>query len=425
MRKFTVRRNELKDLVFTGSDREFEKQSIKMIFRALTEPLMDNSVSEGLVLLRLFDTVSINSVIKRLEFSNMKVYSFCDDIATDSILNIEKNDIWEKTEFVMILAPRYCAVLIWDLKTEDNTVSQICLHVNTREITDIANIIFSNANVDLNSYLSNYAPDRRSQATMNLALEKLASRLDEQNKEMILTGISNPQFAQIEDLLAKYRKIYDKSKMNAHEIKNNVSVINLYSGILERRLDETENLSENTKEQMENALRCIKEAAFTISSHISDITAVGETVLEEKQLVEVIDNVVRLSMPKAKSKNISLESYIDEKFRVHADEMKLQSILLNLVFNAIEATNENGRITIRAHEVSPSNNVVISVKDTGCGIAPENIPKIFEENFTTKIDGNGMGLYICKKLAKDQFGDCTLVKTGDDGTEFALTMPTV
>ena len=146
--------------------------------------------------------------------------------------------------------------------------------------------------------------------------------------------------------------------------------------------------------------------------------------MSEKQLSTVVNNVIQLAMPKAKSKNISLESYVNEEFRVHIDETKMQSVILNLIYNGIDAIEENGRITLKIGE-KQGNKISLLVQDSGAGIPENVVPKIFDEGFTTKIDGNGQGLAICKKLMEQQYGDLKLVKTGNDGTEFELLIPTI
>ena len=97
---------------------------------------------------------------------------------------------------------------------------------------------------------------------------------------------------------------------------------------------------------------------------------------------------------------------------------------MNLIYNGIDAIEENGRITLKIGE-KQGNKVRLLVQDSGSGIPENVVPKIFDEGFTTKINGNGQGLAICKKLMEQQYGDLKLVKTGNDGTEFELLIPTI
>ena len=93
MVKYVGNKNVLRDLVITGSDKEYGKQTVKGILRSLMEPLLEQNSTEGLVLMKLSDTDGISSVIKRLEFSDVKMYCYCDNLANDKIINIINRQI--------------------------------------------------------------------------------------------------------------------------------------------------------------------------------------------------------------------------------------------------------------------------------------------------------------------------------------------
>ncbi len=423
MAKFLNNKNVLKNLVITGSEKEYGKQTIQGIFRSLTEPLLEQQSPEGLVLLKLSNTEGINSVIKRLEFSDVKMYSYCDNLINEKVINIEKNSIWGDTEFILILAPRYSAVLIWDWSILNNGMSQVCLILNSREITDIANLIFENSTIALNEYLTTYAPDRREQKTMNTAINKIVNCLDNVNQEMVFSQAEKENLSKTEDLLKEYEQISNKAKMTAHEIKNHISVIDLYSKILEKRI-ENNKLDAETENSVRNAISSINKSAKIISSFISELRSYATPLFCEKQLSKVVEEVINLAKPKAKEKGIIVENYVEEQYRVHIDEIKMQSVLLNLIYNGIDAIDKNGRITLKTAG-KKNNQVILHVKDSGNGISKEIVSKIFDEGFTTKDDGNGQGLTICKKLMEEQYGRIELKRTGEDGTEFELLIPTI
>ncbi len=423
MVKFSNNKNVLRDLVITSSEKEYGKQTVRGILRSLLEPLLEQPSPEGLVLMKISNTDGIASVIKRLEFSDVKMYSFCDNLVSDKIINVEKGDIWDTTEFVLILAPRYSAVLIWDWDLLNNGMTQVCLILNSREIADIANIMFDNSTIELTPYLTTYAPDRREQKTMNIAINKVVDCLNNVNQEMVITQAEKENLSESEDLLKEYEQISEKAKFTAHEIKNHISVIDLYSKILEKRIANIKS-DEEIEKSMKNSINCIKQAAFSISSFISELRTFTSPILSEKQLSTIVESVIQLALPKAKEKNISLESYVDDEYRVHVDEIKLQSVILNLIYNAIDSIEKNGRIALKIGN-KKKNMISLLIKDTGSGIPTEIIDKIFEEGFTTKIEGNGQGLAICKKLMQQQYGELNLVKTGAEGTEFEVLIPTI
>ncbi|MCR5261753.1 MAG: HAMP domain-containing histidine kinase [Candidatus Gastranaerophilales bacterium] len=417
------RKNVLRDLVLSSSYKEYGRQTVQGILRSLLEPLMEQPSPEGLLLMKLSDTEGISSILKRLEFSDVKMYSYCDNLANGKVINITKDDIWDTTEFVLVLALRYSAVLIWDWKLLNNGMTQICLILNSREISDIANTMFDNSTIRLNEYLTTYAPDRREQKTMNIAINKIVDCLNNVNQEMVFTQAEKENYSDAEELTEEYRHISEKAKLTAHEIKNNVSVIDLYAKIIEKRLDGIE-LDEERAKSIKNSIESINNATHTISSFISELRSYSSPILSEKQLSSVVNDAIKLAKPKADEKGIILETFVDESYRVHIDETKMRSVLLNLIYNGIDAIEQNGRVSVKVGGVE-NNFVKLFVKDSGSGISEDNLDKIFEEDFTTKIDGNGMGLPICKKLMKEQYGDVKLSKTGADGTEFEVLIPVI
>lgn len=421
MAKIPARKNLLKNFILQNSEKEYGKQSVQGLIKSLLEPLMEQISSEGLVLMRVFNTEGIASVIKRLEFSDVKIYSYCDNLAGNKIINIEKENIWDSTEFILILAPRYSAVLMWDWDLYENGMTPVCLIINSREISDIANIIFDNSSVELRNYLTTYAPDRREQKTMNLAVNKIADAYNSVNQEMIITLAEQENCSKSDDLLKEFEQISEKAKLTAHEIKNHLSVIDLYTKILEKR---TTNICDDkdTADSIKNAIECIRQAAFSVNSFISELRTYSKPILTDRQLSDMVDDVITLAAPKAKEKGIFLETFVDSQYRVSVDSAKIQSIILNLIYNAIDAIEHNGRITLKIQE-KENNRIALLVRDSGKGIPEDVLPHIFEEGFTTKIEGNGLGLYICRKLAAEQYCELKLTRTGKDGTEFELLIP--
>jgi len=108
--------------------------------------------------------------------------------------------------------------------------------------------------------------------------------------------------------------------------------------------------------------------------------------------------------------------------RVMVDEVQVGQIVLNLLTNAMQATDGSGRIVIRA--ASENGHLHYDVADNGPGIAPENIHKIFEPLFTTKARGIGLGLAVSRTLARANAGELTVTSAPGQGAVFRLTLPT-
>jgi signal transduction histidine kinase len=107
--------------------------------------------------------------------------------------------------------------------------------------------------------------------------------------------------------------------------------------------------------------------------------------------------------------------------RVMVDRTQVGQIIQNLLTNAMQAMNNSGQITIRAHVERSL--VHVDVRDTGPGVSPTNSDKIFEPLFTTKARGIGLGLAVSRTLARANEGDLTLRVTAGAGADFRLTLP--
>ena len=109
---------------------------------------------------------------------------------------------------------------------------------------------------------------------------------------------------------------------------------------------------------------------------------------------------------------------------VLCDENKLLNVLINLLYNSIDAIKENGVIKISTQETD-DNMLKIYVSDNGCGIDSDNTQKIFEDGYTSKPTGSGLGLFISKDAMKEQYGDLNLVSSDKDGTTFEISVPKI
>lgn len=116
-----------------------------------------------------------------------------------------------------------------------------------------------------------------------------------------------------------------------------------------------------------------------------------------------------------------------------ADPVKLSQVLQNLVMNGIQAMPHGGYMDVEAHNhmvgssgdgpLKPGPHVRLVVRDRGCGIAKENLDRLFRESFTTKADGNGIGLTTCKRFIDDLGGDIRVTSKPNVGTEFSVFLP--
>lgn len=422
MKKISPKKaNQLKEIIYINDLKEASKQTQKSMFRSVLEPIL-NASSEGIVLIRCFDTQNLTGLIQRLQFSNIKVYSFSDNLNENSFDNVQKEDIWEDTEFIMVLAHRYSAMLIWDYTLSDKKdFCNLSLMLNSRKITDVCKLVAQNSLIDFSNLMDDFQPDRRGNETMNEALGKIVDYASESNEEALLKQVENEALENNLELFHRYEMISKKIRLVSHEIKNNLSVIDLYSKVIQKRI---ENPTEETTGSVLKAIECINRSTNFINTFLFEMKNFQSTKIEEVALDDIIQNTIELASLKAKDKNVTLNIINSNKEFILADKVKLSNVILNLIYNSIEAmdNNKQDRIVELKTEIK-DDFVSIQIKDNGSGIKQEYQNSIFNLEFTTKENGNGIGLYISKESMKEQMGDLNLISSDENGTIFEILVP--
>ncbi|RKZ50646.1 MAG: hybrid sensor histidine kinase/response regulator [Candidatus Parabeggiatoa sp. nov. 3] len=145
-------------------------------------------------------------------------------------------------------------------------------------------------------------------------------------------------------------------------------------------------------------------------------------------LSQIVDLNIAFLNEHAKNKHINIFSSIEETSLVFADENMLDTVLRNLLANAIKFTPENGQVEISAKQAQ-ENLVEISISDTGVGIKPENIHKLFRSDvsYTTfgthKEKGTGLGLILCKEFVEKNGGTIGVKSQEGKGSRFYIRLP--
>jgi two-component system, NtrC family, sensor histidine kinase HydH len=138
------------------------------------------------------------------------------------------------------------------------------------------------------------------------------------------------------------------------------------------------------------------------------------------------EDALRMVEVKAQESNIETRvEQVGEVPLVPGDAETLRSVFTNLIINGMQAIDgEGGRLTITISADGAGRRARIEVTDTGKGIAPEDISKVFEPYFSTKETGTGLGLAIVKKAVDDHGGTITVSSKQGSGTTFTIMIPT-
>lgn len=414
------RYNTIQTYILDNSVRDYTKETVNGLFRAILEPVISDQKFEALLLFRIKDLTDKKSYIQRLCFSNVKMFSFNESLNEFNIYNSEIQDIWKDTEFLIVLGHRYSAALIWDYSLSGiEGRTPVCLLYNSKYTNEIAKTILQNSNDDFKEEILSFTPDRRENTLLNKSVQNICDLLDEKEEEFLFSVAQNNSPIDNSEELKTAQAITEKAKFVAHEIKNNLSIINLYSKIIDKRLQGTK-LDNEVQSSIETAIKNIEKASASMSYLISDLRSFAPPYLTQVKLKEVITSVTDLCKIKAEEKecNLTTKNLIDTT--ITTDEAKLKCAIMNVIFNAIEACNNSCEINISC--ISDKNGIKILIENNGEEIPQEIQNKIFDDEFTTKEKGNGIGLSACKNQLKEINCDLSLVSSDKEKTIFEISI---
>jgi signal transduction histidine kinase len=203
----------------------------------------------------------------------------------------------------------------------------------------------------------------------------------------------------------------------SHEIRNNLSICDMYSQIVKRNLEKMgiENSS------LENALDCIQKSVNIIGANLLDLKSLNNSTLQIFDFKTQVEKAVSLAKAYVVDKDIEFEVFVKNSDYVKIDENKFLSCLVNILKNAIEAIEVKGKIGVYG-EVENSF-AVVKITNDGKQIPKDKQEQIFSDGFTTKKTGSGIGLALCKKYFNDNNGDVKLVKSTKEQTVFEIQIP--
>ena len=143
----------------------------------------------------------------------------------------------------------------------------------------------------------------------------------------------------------------------------------------------------------------------------------------------LIREVLSIVRGELESHQVSLQTELCEELQpVMAEQTQLQQVLLNLIMNAVDAMSpitDRDRVLIVRSETADSNHVAITVEDSGIGVQPEQMNRIFEAFYTTKPQGMGMGLSICRSIIESHGGKLSASARSPHGSIFSVNLPTI
>ena len=132
----------------------------------------------------------------------------------------------------------------------------------------------------------------------------------------------------------------------------------------------------------------------------------------------MIEQAVSMSKVYIQDKSIEIIDKINSNEKIYIDENKFLSCLINILKNAIESIEKQGLIKVETG--IKNNKLIISISNNGIPIPKEDIKNLFNDGFTTKTNGSGIGLYLCKKYLNEQNSDISLKCSDESQTVFEI-----
>ena len=205
-----------------------------------------------------------------------------------------------------------------------------------------------------------------------------------------------------------------------HEVRNPLSAVKLNLDFIKMYKDE---LPQEVNESLDDCYEALTRIQVMIDQMLG-FTRRNQLELEKKLAVnKVTEDAISLVSYRSKKQNITFEKHLDENIPdINFDENKLLQILLNLMTNAVDSVSDKGKIIIRTYKQNSNNQITVfwEVEDNGSGITEENKSKIFDDFFTNKKHGTGLGLSVCKMLLEEHEAKISFESEVDKGTKFII-----
>jgi C4-dicarboxylate-specific signal transduction histidine kinase len=237
------------------------------------------------------------------------------------------------------------------------------------------------------------------------------------------------QYREMQSELARANRVATMGQLTAsiaHEIKQPIATARNNAAAALRFLDK----SPPDVAEAREALGCIVDDTDRASDVVDRIGALIKKAPPRKEVIDLnaaILDVTALSQNEAVKSGVTLATQLaDELPLIECDRVQLQQVMLNLIVNGIQSMSNvedgNRELHISTARIEPES-VCVAVRDTGPGLRPESLRRLFEPFYTTKPDGMGMGLSICRSIVEAHGGRLWATSCEPRGALFQFTIP--
>ncbi|HEY8185664.1 MAG TPA: ATP-binding protein [Pyrinomonadaceae bacterium] len=259
---------------------------------------------------------------------------------------------------------------------------------------------------------------------LNIAIAPLQDSQEQTGALVVLEDVTSR--VRLEEQLQQREKLSSIGLLAAgvaHEVNTPLTGVSSYTQMLLSMLPQAD-----PKHALLLKVRRQAERATNIVNNLLNFSRTGDaTEFTELNISRVLDDTLQLLEPQLRGNQIEIvRSYDDDSPQVFGNSGKLQQVFTNLLLNARDAIPNGGSIKISTLPAD-DDSVTIEVSDSGIGIAPENVAKIYDPFYTTKGvgRGTGLGLAVSYGIVQEHSGHISVESTPGHGTIFRITLPTV
>jgi signal transduction histidine kinase len=228
--------------------------------------------------------------------------------------------------------------------------------------------------------------------------------------------------------------IGEMSAKVAHEVRNPLSSVSLNAELLEDELSLLPDARRAEAGQLLRAIRSQIDVLSAVTEGYLRFARLPKPLREPSAVGPLITDLAEFVREELRARRVQLVVDVDAELpTLRVDAGQIRQALLNLIRNAAEAMPDGGAIRLEARLVpaapqlpspsAPPPSVEVTVSDTGAGVAPEDLERVFEPFYTSKQGGTGLGLAISREIAMEHGGTLTCESVSGKGTTFRLTLP--
>ena len=288
-------------------------------------------------------------------------------------------------------------------------------------LTDIGARMIARPVSQLATNLKAYADgDQKNRVTTNEAIDEIASLAEAFNYMADTLDEAQQQRDRAQHMMLQSNKLASIGEMAAgigHEINNPLNNILSYTKLISRSIaNNSAELQAQQVTHLQADLDSLRDEALRASDIVRSILNFGRQVPPHYTSFAIkawLDDTLNLVQQTAKSRHIQLNLDYQGNNELQGDRGQLQQALINLLLNAIQASPQDGHVTISAR--IDEDRLIINIIDQGSGISTEDMDRIFDPFFTTKPEGEGSGLGLSISLGIIEHHHGTLILTNNDG----------